>query len=99
MFAQSLMFALALPMISEAVPPKAPKKTHKTVIAGQVRDDPFFWFREKKNPEVIKYLEAENRYTEGALKHTEALQEELYQKMRGRIKEEDTSVPQKVDDY
>ena len=99
MFAQSLMFALALPMISEAVPPKAPKKPHKTVIAGQVRDDPFFWLREKKNPEVIKYLEAENRYTEGALKHTEALQEELYQEMRGRIKEEDTSVPQKVDDY
>jgi oligopeptidase B len=99
MFARSLLFAVALPMISEAVPPKAPEKRHKTVIAGQVGDDPLFWLREKKNPEVIKYLEAENRYTEGALKHTEALQEELYQEMRGRIKEEDLSVPQKVDDY
>ena len=99
MFAWSLLFALALPMISEAVPPKAPQKRHKTVIAGQVGDDPFFWLREKKNPEVIKYLEAENHYTEGALKHTQALQEKLYQEMRGRIKEEDLSVPQKVDDY
>jgi oligopeptidase B len=99
MFARSLLFAVALPMISEAVPPKAPEKRHKTVIAGQVGDDPLFWLREKKNPEVIKYLEAENRYTEGALKHTEALQEELYQEMRGRIKEEDLSVRQKVDDY
>jgi oligopeptidase B len=99
MLYRSLLFALALPMFSEAVPPKAPEKPHKTTIAGQVGNDPFFWLRDKKNPEVIKYLEAENRYTEAALKQTEALQQELYREMRGRIKEEDLSVPQKIDDY
>ena len=43
--------------------------------------------------------QSENRYTEGALKHIEKLQQRLYTEMRGRIKESDASVPEKIDDY
>jgi oligopeptidase B len=48
---------------------------------------------------VVAYLEAENRYTDTMMRHTEGLQERLYQEMRGRIKETDLSVPERVDDY
>ena len=62
-------------------------------LHGDVRVDNYAWLREKTNPEVIAYLEAENRWTESHLKHTEALQERLYQEILGRIKETDLSVP------
>jgi oligopeptidase B len=80
-------------------PPQAPQKPHEITEVGQTRNDPFFWLREKDNPEVLKYLEAENRYTENALKPIEKLQERLYKEMLGRIKEADVSVPEKIDDY
>jgi oligopeptidase B len=80
-------------------PPQAPQKPHEITEVGHARSDPFFWLREKGNPEVLKYLEAENRYTENALKPLEKLQEKLYHEMRGRIKESDISVPEKLDDY
>ena len=50
--------------VADANPPKAPEKPHEITEAGHTRNDPFFWLREKDNPEVLKYLEAENRYTE-----------------------------------
>ena len=80
-------------------PPQAPQKPHEITEGVHTRNDPFFWLRERDNPEVLKYLEAENRYTESALKHVENLQERLYGEMRERIKESDTSVPEKIDDY
>src|ERR1700760_4557995 len=80
-------------------PPQAPEKPHEITEVGHTRNDPFFWLREKDNPEVLKYLEAENRYTESALKHLEKLQATLYREMRGRIKESDISVPEKIDDF
>lgn len=52
----------------------------------QLRDD------DRKDPDVLAYLEAENSYTTAAMADTEALQSELYKEMRARIKEEDTSV-------
>src|ERR1700724_2382895 len=79
--------------------PQALQKPHDVTEVSQTRNDPFFWLREKDNPEVLKYLEAENRYTDNALKHIEKLQERLYDEMRGRIKESDVSVPEKIDDY
>ncbi len=81
-----------------ANPPQALKKPHE-INEGHTRNDPFFWLREKDNPEVLKYLEAENRYTESVLKHIGKLQETLYNEMRGRIQESDISVPEKIDDY
>ena len=66
---------------------------------GDIRVDNYFWLRDKNNPEVIKYLQAENKYTETVMKSTENLQEKLYKEMLSRIKETDLSVPEKIDDY
>jgi oligopeptidase B len=79
--------------------PQAPQIEHQITEVGHSRNDPFFWLREKDNPEVLKYLKAENGYTESALKHIGKLEETLYNEMRGRIKESDISVPEKIDEY
>ena len=82
------------------VPPPVAKVISKTDrLHGDVRIDNYFWLREKSNPEVIEYLEAENEYTEATMKHTKEFQERLYEELLGRIKETDLSVPEKIDDY
>src|ERR1700730_7132654 len=86
-------------MFAEANPPLAPEIPHEITEAGHTRNDPFFWMREKAHPAVLKYLQAENRYTETTLKHTEKLRDTIYHEMRRRIKEDDVSVPQKIGDY
>jgi oligopeptidase B len=60
---------------------------------GDRRVDPYYWMREKGNPEVIAHLEAENAYTDAIMAPTEALQERLYKEIVGRIQETDTSAP------
>ena len=76
-----------------AEPPVAPKKEKKVEIHGDTLLDPYFWMREKTNPEVISYLEAENAYTAEVMKPAQGLQETLYKEMLGRIKQTDLSVP------
>ena len=66
---------------------------------GDVRTDPYFWLKERENPEVIAYLEAENAYTESVMAHTKDLQEALFEEITGRIKQDDASVPYKQDGY
>jgi oligopeptidase B len=61
--------------------------------------DNYFWLRDKKNPEVKAYLEAENAYTDAVMKPTEGLQKKLYDEMLSRIKETDIEVPYKEGDY
>ena len=74
--------------------PPAAKKAPKTdVLHGDIRQDDYYWLREKDNSEVLAYLREENAYTAEVLKPTEAFQETLYQEMLGRIKEDDSSVP------
>jgi oligopeptidase B len=68
-------------------------------VHGETRVDEYFWLRDRSDPRVIAYLEAENSYTTATMRHTEPLQERLYQEMRGRIKETDLSVPERVDEY
>jgi len=68
-------------------------------VHGDTRIDNYFWLRDRKNPDTIPYLEAENAYTKEKLKHTEALQAALYAEMLGRIQQTDLSVPVKRDDY
>jgi oligopeptidase B len=68
-------------------------------VHGETRIDDYFWLRDRSDPEVLAYLDAENRYTRAVMQHTEALQERLFQEMRGRIKETDLSVPERIDDY
>lgn len=66
---------------------------------GDVRVDDYYWLNQRENPEVIKYLEAENDYTTAVMAHTEGLQETLFEEIKNRIKQTDESVPYKLDDY
>lgn len=80
-------------------PPVAAKQTKVTEIHGYKLNDDYFWLRDKKNPEVTKYLEAENAYTDAVMKPTEEFQKKLYDEMLGRIKQTDTAVPYRYGDY
>ena len=80
-------------------PPMAEKKTRTFTIHGETVTDDFFWLREKKNPDVIAYLESENAHTEAAMKPFAALQDQLYKEMVGHIKETDENVPYRDGDY
>src|SRR5262245_7215442 len=82
-----------------AAPPVAKKVAKATVLHGDERIDHYDWLRDKANPEVIAYLEAENAYTAAVMKPTEGLQESLYKEMLGRIKQTDLSVPYRLGDY
>jgi oligopeptidase B len=66
---------------------------HTSVWHGEKVTDPFFWLRDKSNPEVIKYLEAENAYTAAMTKDLQPFADALYKEMLGHIKQTDLSVP------
>ena len=74
-------------------PPVAEKRPSELAIHGDTRIDNYYWLRERENPEVIAYLNEENAYREAVMKETEKLQENLYQEIVGRIKQDDQSVP------
>ena len=80
-------------------PPAAKKIPKADTIHGDLRVDDYFWMREKSNPDVQAYLEAENAYTDAVTGPTEALQETLYTEIKGRIQETDLSVPYKLGGY
>src|SRR6267378_275176 len=80
-------------------PPVAKKVPRATEINGHTMVDNYYWLRDKKNPEVTAYLEAENAYTQAVMKPTEPLQATLYQEMLGRIKQTDLTVPYRKGDY
>ncbi len=80
-------------------PPVARRRPLEHVIHGDRRVDDYAWLREKTNPEVIAYLEAENAYTGAAMRSTTAFQEDLYQEMLGRILQTDLSVPYRLRGY
>ena len=84
----------------ESVKPPAAKKVHKVeTLHGQPWADDYFWLRDKTNPDVAAYLEAENAYTDAVMRPTEALQGALYKEMLGHIKETDLSVPYREGGY
>src|SRR5713101_8036864 len=80
-------------------PPIAKKVPKTTDINGRTMVDNYFWLRDKKNPEVKTYLDAENAYTDAVMKPTESLQKKLYDEMLSRIKETDVEVPYKEGGY
>jgi oligopeptidase B len=80
-------------------PPVAKKVPKTTEINGATLVDNYFWLREKSNPEVKAYLQAENVYTDAVMKPTDALQKKLYGEMLSRIKETDVEVPYRNGDY
>lgn len=80
-------------------PPFAKIVPKEMGINGDKRVDNYFWLRDKNNPEVIHYLEAENAYTAAMMKPVEGLREKLFGEIVGRVKETDLSVPYRLDDY
>lgn len=86
-------------MNKENIPPVAkiiPKSLEKH---GHVRIDNYYWLNERENPEVIDYLNKENEYYQKETALTKKFQEELFAEMKGRIKEDDTSVPYLYNGY
>jgi oligopeptidase B len=78
-----------------STPPAAPRRPHALTAHGDVRTDDWFWLRsdDRRDPEVLALLEAENAHVAAALAHTDGLQADLFAEMKARIKETDLSVP------
>ena len=79
--------------------PIAEIRPHEMTIHGHTRTDNYFWLNDRKNPEVIAYLEAENAYLARTMSHTKEFQEELFEEMKGRIKKDDSSAPYEKNGY
>ncbi|RLZ09682.1 S9 family peptidase [Faecalibacter macacae] len=79
--------------------PIAKKIEKKLEKHGDIRIDNYYWLNERENQEVIDYLTEENKYTEAILKPTEEFQAKLFEEMKSRIKEDDSSVPYKMNGY
>jgi oligopeptidase B len=86
------------------VPPAAPRIPHRIEQLGRVRVDDYAWMKDENwqqvmrdpsvlRPDIRAHLEAENAYTKAVLAPTEALQQQMFEEMKGRIKEDDASVP------
>lgn len=80
-------------------PPVAKKIEKKLTEHGDVRADPYYWMNERDHPDIISYLNKENEYTESILKPQSELRKKLFEELKGRIKEEDLSVPYKKNGY
>lgn len=80
-------------------PPLAPVKPKELVAPGGTRTDNYYWLNDREDKEVISYLTAENAYTDAALAPQKALEETLFTEMKGRIKQQDQSVPYKDGAY
>lgn len=86
-------------MSRNIVPPKAKVIPKKLEIHGDIRIDNYFWLNDRDNPEVIEYLEQENAYCDKMMAHTKDFQDNLFEEMKSRIKEDDASVPYKYNGY
>lgn len=92
-------------MTSEAPkPPVAAKRPHSSTHHGVTIDDPYFWLRDQSYPkvddaDVLDHLKAENAYFEAQMKPLAPLVETIFQEMKGRLKEDESSVPQKDGNY
>jgi oligopeptidase B len=106
-FAETAAPVAAKPAVAVmATPPVAPRIDHETTQVNRTRNDPYNWMKDDKWQEVMRdpsvlridirtYLEAENAYTKTVLEEpTTALRDELFKEMRGRIKEDDSTVPE-----
>jgi oligopeptidase B len=83
----------------DIIPPKADKISKILEIHGDVREDNYYWLNDRDNSEVIDYLERENDYYEKMTAHTKKFKDDLFEEMKGRIKEDDSSVPYKLNGY
>lgn len=81
------------------LPPKAKKIAKRLEIHGDVRIDNYYWLNDRENQEVINYLNTENAYYEAKTAHTKQFQDDLFEEMKSRIKEDDESLPYKKKNY
>ncbi|HXG58364.1 MAG TPA: S9 family peptidase [Thermoanaerobaculia bacterium] len=79
--------------------PVAKRVPKKTTMHGETLVDDYAWIRDRKNPETIAYLEAENAYADAVMKPTAAWQKELYEELLSHIKETDVNVPFREGDW
>ena len=86
----------ASPVVSAPLASAKPEILEKH---GYTRIDPYYWLNERDNPEVIDYLKAENDYTDALMADRKQMEDELFEEIKGRIKQADLSVPYKLDDY
>ncbi len=85
--------------MSELTPPLARPIPKTTLLHGETLADPYFWLREKENPEVRAYLEAENAYADVVTSNGAGIAASLYDEMLARIEEDDTSAPYRFRGY
>ncbi len=98
----TLITTLTLHSMTQAqtpVPPKAAVKPKELVTNGHTRVDNYYYLNERENPEVIKYLNDENAYVDQVLAPVKTLQDKLFTELKGRIKEQDESVPYKEGNF
>lgn len=81
------------------LPPEAIKINKELKAHDKIRVDEYYWLNDKENPQVISYLNSENEYNEKMTAHTEEFQKKLFNEIKGRIKEDDESVPYKLNGY
>ena len=79
--------------------PLAKQQPKNLAIHDDVRVDEFYWLNDRENPEVIDYLNKENEYYNAHTAHTKNFQVDLFEEMKSRIKEDDSSVPYKYNGY
>ncbi|MEO8500621.1 MAG: oligopeptidase B, partial [Vicinamibacteria bacterium] len=80
-------------------PPVAAQVPKALALHGETLQDPYFWLREKDNPAVRAYLEAENAYADELTSHLTSLSASLYDEMLARVQEDDTSAPYRFRGY
>jgi oligopeptidase B len=80
-------------------PPVAKRVDHRREHHGDVFVDPYEWLRDKSDPEVIAYLEAENEYTEQQTEHLAPLRQKIFDEIKARTKETDLSIPTRRGDW
>merc|ERR1719502_2399020 len=88
-------------LFSGGVGPRADRRPHTITVHGDERVDFYYWLRDDKreDPDMIKLCKAENAHVEEGMAGTEDLREKLFKEMRGRIAEDDTSVPMRKGPY
>ena len=84
---------------SAAEPPLAAKHPHPQTVHSVSWNDDYFWLRERENPEVKRYLEAENAWFGEVMAPLKDLHDRLVAEMKARLIEEDTSVPYRKGDW
>ncbi len=95
----TLLTLFSMTQAQTPIPPKAAIKPKELITNGHKRIDNYYYLNERENPDVINYLNAENAYLDQVLAPVKDLKTKLFDEMKGRIKQQDESVPYKEGNY